>query len=1021
MDRLSAALPAHKSAFFSASAPLRARAVAPPPPRAAASPSALPPISNIFFLRPRAPPPPPPSQEPQSTGKVPAPGRYGGAPLDKRIRQSWGGKKEDPLESGEYIWNTEWKKTVTVDDADKDKAAAEDPIASAVSSNDPSTSDGFLSLGRSLALDSMDVDLSAELSRPSKATLEKPFALHHSIHHSSTAVPPSHHQIPPSHSHSTNSMDVELSRPSKATLEKPLPPSNLLYHSSTAFPFPLPSHHPPPPRIALTTAWTLVLTTLGLGVVFTGTAAVLYSPEIAVSYAVGAVGSLVYVRMLSSSVEALGASSVQGAVRGAVGQPRLLVPVVLVMTFNRWNEILVPQYGAVPLELIPMLVGFFTYKAATITQALQDMLAPLAPPSSSSSSSSSKSSYDCPSALLAMLRLVTSRAGGRAPRRQLRALLDVSPSAASVVTTADPTIFAPPPAPCAAALASAIAPIPATLPSAVVPIPAARADPCCRAPACSAGPSAAPPTSSAISPVPVHSACPAYPAHPSRSAAPAYPAYPAHSAHSAHPSRSAYPSPRAHARWYGGHASGKEGGAGEEEVLVLGGQVEQASVEGGEGGQAGVGGEGGDGGDGGEAGGDDVERREGDVEAGQEEGDASVDLSWHPSGLVLHLAFLPSLPSPSPFTHAHSLLTGSSPFPTAPPYRFLPSLPSHSPFTCSPLSLSLSLHPLSPSPRLCPSAPMRPLLVHIAPSTHPGPYVIPPCLPHFFPSPSHSPLSLFQNAFSCALFRLILSLVTLRGMRSGHPGGCCTPPGAASGRIRSALPLSHAPSLTPLLLSSNSSSPSSSLPPPVSSPPFSPPVSCPSSPQPSARLPCLSPSEAAQLLTKGRAWDIRVLHVAGRCQCPHALCFTPSLTPLLFHQFLLPFLLPSSSRPPLFTPALLPALHPPLPFSSPPPAVSAPAKSLPLRSSTATDQGAGAGHLAGVRVEAAVCEAGHGSAGARGGGQGGGPLDAAGLRVPVSGSPSPCRLLCSTTQLPWLCAGAGRTVMHVMAEEEASS
>ncbi|CAI7884697.1 unnamed protein product [Closterium sp. NIES-53] len=567
---------------------------------------------------------------------------------------------------------------------------------------------------------------------------------------------------------------------------------------------------------------------------------------------------------------------------------------------------------------------------------------------------------DCPSALLAMLRLVTSRAGGRAPRRQLRALLDVSPSAASVVTTADPTIFAPPPAPCAAALASAIAPIPATLPSAVVPIPAARADPCCRAPACSAGPSAAPPTSSAISPVPVHSACPAYPAHPSRSAAPAYPAYPAHSAHSAHPSRSAYPSPRAHARWYGGHASGKEGGAGEEEVLVLGGQVEQASVEGGEGGQAGVGGEGGDGGDGGEAGGDDVERREGDVEAGQEEGDASVDLSWHPSGLVLHLAFLPSLPSPSPFTHAHSLLTGSSPFPTAPPYRGLLTF-----FFCC-----------SPSPAVSALALPLPLRGRTA---------------------------------------------TDHGAHKGHPGGCCTPPGAASGRIRSALPLSHAPSLTPLLLSSNSSSPSSSLPPPVSSPPFSPPVSCPSSPQPSARLPCLSPSEAAQLLTKGRAWDIRVLHVAGRCQCPHALCFTPSLTPLLFHQFLLPFLLPSSSRPPLFTPALLPALHPPLPFSSPPPAGRARdicilhvagrcqfAEHLVLATahSTRHARGLAAGlayelkqryvrqGMAARAPEVEGKEAEHwmlldcgaseevtcSSAGARGGGQGGGPLDAAGLR-----------------------------------------
>ena len=34
-----------------------------------------------------------------------------------------------------------------------------------------------------------------------------------------------------------------------------------------------------------------------------------------VSYAAGVVGSLVYVRMLSSSVEAVGANSVEGAVR----------------------------------------------------------------------------------------------------------------------------------------------------------------------------------------------------------------------------------------------------------------------------------------------------------------------------------------------------------------------------------------------------------------------------------------------------------------------------------------------------------------------------------------------------------------------------------------------------------------------------------------------------------------------------------------------------------------------------------
>ncbi|KAK6919187.1 hypothetical protein RJ641_017609 [Dillenia turbinata] len=59
---------------------------------------------------------------------------------------------------------------------------------------------------------------------------------------------------------------------------------------------------------------------------------------------------------------------------GAIAQPRLLVPVVLVMIYNRWNEILVPDYGFMHFELIPMLVGFFTYKIATFIQAIEDAI-----------------------------------------------------------------------------------------------------------------------------------------------------------------------------------------------------------------------------------------------------------------------------------------------------------------------------------------------------------------------------------------------------------------------------------------------------------------------------------------------------------------------------------------------------------------------------------------------------------------------------------------------------------------------
>ncbi|KAJ0434689.1 hypothetical protein HanIR_Chr17g0884561 [Helianthus annuus] len=75
-------------------------------------------------------------------------------------------------------------------------------------------------------------------------------------------------------------------------------------------------------------------------------------------------------RMLGNSIDGM-ADGARGVIKGAIGQPRLLVPVALVMIYNRWNGIVVPEYGLMHLELIPMLVGFFTYKIATFSQAIE--------------------------------------------------------------------------------------------------------------------------------------------------------------------------------------------------------------------------------------------------------------------------------------------------------------------------------------------------------------------------------------------------------------------------------------------------------------------------------------------------------------------------------------------------------------------------------------------------------------------------------------------------------------------------
>jgi ATP synthase protein I len=108
--------------------------------------------------------------------------------------------------------------------------------------------------------------------------------------------------------------------------------------------------------------WTLGAAALG-GV----TAYAVYGEDLAVSYVLGSVAGLTYLRLLSKSVDALGSSEGGGA------QPRLLIPVILVLASTKWNKSYADTYGY-HLELIPMLLGFFTYKFAVIgRQSLQLM------------------------------------------------------------------------------------------------------------------------------------------------------------------------------------------------------------------------------------------------------------------------------------------------------------------------------------------------------------------------------------------------------------------------------------------------------------------------------------------------------------------------------------------------------------------------------------------------------------------------------------------------------------------------
>ena len=83
------------------------------------------------------------------------------------------------------------------------------------------------------------------------------------------------------------------------------------------------------------------------------------------SFLFGSAGAVFYVRLLSSKAEAGGG--------GQGGPPSILVPVILFMALNRYNVLYSETLG-VTLTPIPMLLGFFTYKPASLLQALRDIV-----------------------------------------------------------------------------------------------------------------------------------------------------------------------------------------------------------------------------------------------------------------------------------------------------------------------------------------------------------------------------------------------------------------------------------------------------------------------------------------------------------------------------------------------------------------------------------------------------------------------------------------------------------------------
>ncbi|MBW4648245.1 MAG: ATP synthase subunit I [Kastovskya adunca ATA6-11-RM4] len=103
----------------------------------------------------------------------------------------------------------------------------------------------------------------------------------------------------------------------------------------------------------------LVITLAMTGVIFISVW-IFYSIDIALNYLIGACTGMIYLRMLAKEVERLG----QQKRRPSSTRLALLIGVFVVA--SQWQK----------LQILPIFLGFLTYKAALIAYVLQSTLLP---------------------------------------------------------------------------------------------------------------------------------------------------------------------------------------------------------------------------------------------------------------------------------------------------------------------------------------------------------------------------------------------------------------------------------------------------------------------------------------------------------------------------------------------------------------------------------------------------------------------------------------------------------------------
>jgi ATP synthase protein I len=252
-------------------------------------------------------------------------------------------KRSKSRYESDFVWNQNWKEALEYQDEVQRQLSAKEM-------KEQDDSRGFLSLSQKVDLNDMTIDLSSQLrpkQPPNKEKEENKIKSQKSI--SQQGYP----TIPPSRIESKS-----WGRGARYSINPVAPPPSAGEAEEAAARLEIERERYEELKRELQ-QWAVALTAACLAATY-----VFYGREVAASYGVGALGGLFYLRLLSKSVDAVGA----GGLGGALGQPRLLIPVILTLGYNRFNHSPIHESLGLTLQLLPMLAGFFTYKGAVISR-----------------------------------------------------------------------------------------------------------------------------------------------------------------------------------------------------------------------------------------------------------------------------------------------------------------------------------------------------------------------------------------------------------------------------------------------------------------------------------------------------------------------------------------------------------------------------------------------------------------------------------------------------------------------------